>query len=188
MLRAFALTLGLSALSLAAAQAAPAKWAVDPGGSRLGFSSKYAGDAFTGLFRRWNADIAFDPAQLPASKIVVSVDMASVYTNDPDRDQTLPTGEWFDSKRFPRAVFTSTRITAAGPGRYTAAGTLNLKGVTRPATLNFGLKIVGDKAEANGAITLDRSQFGVGQGQFKSGDAIPLAVNVAFTVRATRIK
>lgn len=188
MFRPLVLGLGLATLSFAAAQAAPAKWAVDAGGSRLGFSSKYSGDAFTGMFRRWTADIAFDPAQLAASKIVVSVDMTSVTTNDPDRDETLPTGEWFDSKKFPRAVFTSTAIKAAGPGRYTAAGTLNLKGVTRPATLNFGLKITGDKAEANGAVTIDRSQFGVGQGQFKGGDAIPLAVNVGFTVKATRVK
>jgi polyisoprenoid-binding protein YceI len=188
MIRSLALGLSLAALSFASAQAAPAKWAVDAAGSRLGFSSKYSGDAFTGMFRRWNADIAFDPAQLPASKIVVTVDMASVTTNDPDRDETLPTGEWFDTKKFPRAVFTSTAIKAAGPGKYTAAGTLNLKGVTRPATLNFALKITGDKADANGTVTIDRGQFGVGQGQFKGGDAVPLAVGVGFNVKATKVK
>jgi polyisoprenoid-binding protein YceI len=188
MFRPLALGLSLAALSFAAAQAAPAKWAVDAAGSRLSFTSKYSGDAFTGSFRRWTADIAFDAAQLPASKIVVSVDMSSVATGDSDRDETLPTGEWFDTKKFPRAVFTSTLIKAAGPGRYTAAGTLNMKGVTRPATLNFGLKITGDKAESIGTLTLDRSQFGVGQGQFKGGDTVPLAVTINTAVKATRIK
>lgn len=186
--RTLALGFVLAVFSTAAAQAAPAKWAVDPAGSRLSFASKYSGEAFTGSFRRFTADIAFDPAQLPASKIVVSVDMSSVTTGDSDRDETLPTGEWFDSKKFPRAIFTSTAIKAAGPGRYTATGNLNLKGVTRPATLNFGLKITGDKAESIGQLTLDRSQFGVGLGQFKGGEAIPLAVTVNTAIRATRIK
>lgn len=188
MFRPLALGLGIAALSFAAAQAAPAKWAVDAAGSRLSFASKYAGDAFTGQFRRFTADIAFDPAQLPASKIVVAVDMSSVATGDSDRDETLPTGEWFDTKKFPRATFTSTAIKAAGPGRYTATGNLNIKGVTRPATLNFGLKITGDKAESIGQLTLDRSQFGVGQGQFKAGDTVPLAVTVNTAIKATRVK
>ncbi len=188
MIRPVALGLAAALLSVAAAQAAPAKWAVDPAGSRLGFSSNYAGTGFTGQFRRWNADIAFDPAQLPASKIVVSVDTASVFTNDSDRDESLPTDDWFAVKKFPRAVFTSNAIKAVGPGRYSATGTLNLKGVTRPATLNFGLKITGDKAEATGTLSLDRSQFGVGQGQFKGGETVPLTVNVNTTIKATRIK
>src|SRR4051812_9433997 len=130
MSRPLVLALALTVLSSAAAQAAPAKWAVDAAGSRLSFASRFSGDAFTGAFKRFTADIAFDPAQLPASKIVVSVDMTSVSTGDSDRDETLPTGEWFDSKKFPRATFTSTAIKAAGPGRYTATGNLNLKGVT----------------------------------------------------------
>jgi polyisoprenoid-binding protein YceI len=188
MIRALAVGLALATLSTAAVQAAPAKWAVDAAGSRLSFASKYAGDAFTGSFRRFTADIAFDPAQLPASKIVVSVDMSSVTTGDSDRDETLPTGEWFDTRKFPRATFTSTAIRAAGPGRYTATGNLTIKGVTRPATLAFGLKITGDKAESIGQLTLDRSQFGVGQGQFRGGDAIPLAVTINTAIRATRIK
>lgn len=188
MFRSLALGMALALLSSAAALAAPAKWAVDPAGSRLSFASRFSGEAFTGSFRRWTADIAFDPAQLPASKIVVSVDMSSVTTGDSDRDETLPTGEWFDTRKFPRAVFTSTAIRAAGPGRYTAVGTLNMKGVTRPATLNFGLKITGDKAESIGQLTLDRSQFGVGQGQFRGSDAIPHSVIVNTAVRATRIK
>jgi polyisoprenoid-binding protein YceI len=186
--RTLALGIALAAFSTAAVQAAPAKWAVDPAGSRLSFASKYSGDAFTGSFRRFTAEIAFDPAQLPASKIVVSVDMSSVTTGDSDRDETLPTGEWFDTKKFPRATFTSTAIKAAGPGRYTATGNLNIKGVTRPATLAFGLKITGDKAESIGQLTLDRSQFGVGQGQFKGGETIPLAVTVNTAIRATRVK
>ena len=70
MIRPLALGLALAVLSTAAVQAAPAKWAVDAAGSRLSFASKYSGDAFTGSFRRFTADIAFDPAQLPASKIV----------------------------------------------------------------------------------------------------------------------
>ena len=45
----------------ATALAAPAPgWSVD-GASKLGFTGKMSGEAFNGVFRRWTAQIAFDP-------------------------------------------------------------------------------------------------------------------------------
>ncbi len=178
----------IAVLLPAAAVAAPPRWTVDYGASRLGFASSNAGQAFTGVFRRWSADILFDPAQLAQSSIKVSVATASAFTNDSDRDSSLPTPDWFAAAKFPNATFASTAIRAAGPGRYTAAGNLTIRGVTQPATLNFTLKITGDKAEATGALTVNRGQFGVGQGQFKGGETIPLNVGVNTVIRATRAK
>lgn len=43
--------------------------------------------------------------------------MASVATGDSDCDETLPTGEWFEAKKFPRAAFSSPAIQAVATGR-----------------------------------------------------------------------
>mgnify|MGYP002148678306 CR=1 FL=1 len=55
-----------------------------------------------------------------------------------------------------------------------------------PLTLNFDLSVNGDKAAAKGFATLDRTVFGVGQGEYAATDSIPAAVKVTFSISATR--
>ena len=168
----------------AAATAAPT-WVVDKAASRIGFRVVYSGAPLEGAFRNWDAQIAFDPKNLATSRVSVTVDLASVTANDPDAQEALPCADWFDTRRTPRATFVANTFRDLGAGRYQALGTLNLRGVSRPLVLPFTLSISGNQAKMTGSATLDRAQFGVGQGQFKSGDTVALnvAVNVAVTAR-----
>ncbi len=70
--------------------------------------------------------------------------------------------------------------------QFRVAGNLTIRGVTKPATLNFTLKITGNAAEATGGLSLNRSLFGVGQGQFKGGETVPLNVNVTTVIKAKK--
>ncbi len=175
-------------LAAAQAWAAPSQWTVDKAASKLGFRSTFAAQPVEGTFRRWDAQISFDPKALAASKAVVSVDMVSAATGDSGRDQALPTRDWFDAARFPRATFTTTSFKDLGGGRYQAQGVLSLRGVSRAVTLPFTLAIAGDLAKMTGVLIVNRSLFGVGQGQFKSAETIPtdVTVNVALTARRVR--
>ena len=107
---------------LAAAAPAPSvkasapAWAVDKSQSSIHFRSSFSGMAFEGGFGKWDAQITFDPKNLAASKVVVSVDLASVNSGDQDRDSTLPTADWFNVAKTPRAVFTSTSFKDLGGG------------------------------------------------------------------------
>ena len=170
----------------AAAKGAAAAWTVDKANSKIRFRSAFSGTAFEGGFAKWDAQIAFDPKNLAGSKAVVSVDLASAGTGDSDRDSTLPTADWFNVPKFPRAVFTTTAFKDLGGGKYEAAGTLSLLGVTKPVTLPFTLAITGDTAKMSGQVVLNRSQFGVGQGQFAAADTVPFEVTVPITVVAKR--
>jgi polyisoprenoid-binding protein YceI len=179
-------TLGLLlGLTAAPALAAPSVWTVDPGASRLAFQGAVNGTPFTGVFRRWNAQIAFDPKALAASSVAVSVDLASAASGDADRDQTMPTADWFWVAKFARASFVSHAFRDLGGGRYVATGDLTLRGATRPISLPFTLAIAGDKAVMKGSAVIDRTAFGVGQGQWKSGDVVAtkVTVNVDLTAR-----
>lgn len=166
-----------------ATPAAPVRWIVLPA-SRLEFESAWGGQPLGGRFKRWRADIVFSPQALDRSKISVQVDVASVETGDAQRDASLPSGDWFDAENHPKATFTATRFESQGPGRFVAHGALTLRGVTRPAALPFRLEIVGGQAHATGALKIDRTAFGVGQGQFAATDQIPAAVTVRIDVRA----
>jgi polyisoprenoid-binding protein YceI len=181
-----AANLALVALPAIAAPAAVPTWSVDKATSKLGFTGAMNGQAFNGGFGRWDAQIAFDPNNLAASHVTATIDMASAKTGDQTRDEALPTDDWFAVKAFPKATFTSSKITAASPGRYVAQGALTIRNVTRPVSLPFSLAITGDTAKMSGALPLDRSVFGVGQGQFKGGDTVALKVQVNVAITAKR--
>jgi polyisoprenoid-binding protein YceI len=161
------------------------RWAVLPGSS-LTFATAWSGQPLTGRFDKWRADILFSPEALDRSKVAVTIDVASVDTGDQQRDAALPTDDWLDAAAHPQAVFTAQRFVKAGPERYVAHGRLTLRGVSRPVDLSFRLHITGDKAEARGVTSLDRTAFGVGQGEWQSTDQIPAKVTVSVDLKAKR--
>ena len=170
----------------AAAFAAPPQWTVDDPASSLKFSSSLGGEAFSGVFRRWSADIRFDPADLAHSSVAVTVGVASANTANSDRDQALPTPAFFDAVRFPRATFVARSFTAAGPSRYLASGVLTLRGVSRPLTLPFTLVISGGTAKMSGQVAINRLAFGVGQNEWKATTTLPAAVQLSIALTARK--
>jgi cytochrome b561/polyisoprenoid-binding protein YceI len=174
------------AVAPASAPVGAVRWAVQPGSS-LDFTTSWSGEAIQGRFGRWTADIVFSPDDLEHSKVSVSIDMGSADTGDAQRDQTLPASDWFDTATHPKAVFTAERFERTSDGRYVAKGTLKLRGVSRPLSLPFRLTIDGDRASVRGVTSLDRTAFGVGQGEWTNTDQIPAKVTVRVDLKARRM-
>lgn len=143
------------------APAAAPVWTVDKAASRLTFRVATGDQSFDGVFKTWDAQLAFDPHNLKASRAMVTITMASAVTGEPTRDQQLPGSDGFDVARFPKATFESSAVTAAGPGRYTATGDLTVHGVRRRIELPFNLSITKDTVKIDGAITLQSGDFGL---------------------------
>ena len=167
-----------------ASDAKPSTWTVDKGG-RLGFSTSWSGQPVTGEFHRWTARIKFSPDALDSSSIEVTIDPSSIDSGDAQRDATLPTEDWLNTSAFPKAVFRSEQIRKTADG-YVASGRLSLKGKTQPVRLDFTVRIEGDKATATGHATIDRTIFGVGQGEYAAVDQIPANVDIRFNLTAHR--
>ncbi len=176
----------LAAVMMAVPALAAPSWTVDKAASRLGFVSSMNGEAFEGSFGRYDAKINFDPKDLKSSKAVIVIDVASAVTGDQTRDESLPTKDWFWAEKFPRATFVSTGFTDLGGGRYQAAGKLTLREVSRPIVLPFTLVVSGDTAKMTSAIVVNRLVFGVGQGQWKTEEAIPARVTVRINLTAKK--
>lgn len=162
-----------------------ADWTVASGG-RLGFTARWNGEAVDGRFERWRAAIRFSPDDLAKSTIRVTVDLASADTGDGQRDDSLKSSDFFDVGAHPSAVFAARDIRHLGGDKYEARGTLDLHGATKPATLRFTLRIDGDRARVAGTARIDRTAFGVGQGEWAATDAIAAGVDIAFSFNATR--
>lgn len=167
----------------ASAKATP--WTVQRGSS-VGFATAWSGQPIEGRFERWTADIVFSPDDLANSRVTVRIDVASAATGDAQRDASLGGSDWFDAAAHPQAVFTANRFETTGEGRYVARGELALRGVKRPLALPFRLEIDGDRARVRGVTSLDRTIFGVGQGEWTQTDQIPAKVSVTVDVKARR--
>ncbi|MDX2233737.1 MAG: YceI family protein [Hyphomonadaceae bacterium] len=160
-------------------------WRVDTANSSIGFASSVDGTGFRGVFQRWSAGVRFDPANLAGSSIRVIVEPASASSGLADRDKTLQEADWFDTARHRQVVFQANTIRSVGTGRYEAVGALTVKGRAVPVTLPFTVTITGSSAVAQGALTLDRTQLGLGAAI--PADLVPAAVAVTVRVTATRM-
>jgi cytochrome b561/polyisoprenoid-binding protein YceI len=160
-------------------------WQMQPG-SRLGFSTNYAGTAINGSFGNWRAEIHFDPADPDQARISATIMLTSARSGDTARDETLKGPSFFNTASQPTARFVASGFQQAGKDRYTAAGTLTLNGVSRPVRLTFTLVITGDKARASGQASLSRLAYRIGRDEWEATDQIPDAVGVSFTINAVR--
>lgn len=173
-----------AALTLAALPAfAVTNWNIEPT-SKLTWTVPFNKQPVTGQFDKWSGNIAFDPANLDASNFTINVDLASVNSQDANRDGTLKGPEFFNTATTPTATYTSTKITKTSQG-YVAAGNLTLAGVTKPLAVPFTVTINGSKAVAQGTIRMSRNAFGVGKGNWKSTKEIADMVEVTFSLNAT---
>jgi polyisoprenoid-binding protein YceI len=144
---------------------------------------KVAGGEFEGRFRRFDANIRFDPSDLEHSSLEVDVDLAGADTGDADRDQTLMGDEFFAVSRWPHARFTSQKIQSLGDGKFQAQGTLSMRDVTRPIAFPFEFRPSagpGGSAHMRGTTTLKRLDFGVGQGEWQDTEWVADEVRLRF--------
>lgn len=164
----------------------PDVWRLDRPASSVMFTGRQGEDEFTGRFGEFDAQVRLDPADLTNASIVAAVDLGSVDAGSDDRNQSLPTPDWFDIARHPQATFRSSVVRQVGEGLYEADGTLTIKGAARDMTMPFALEIQGDRAVADGQMTLDRSLFGIGEGDFAGPEWVDTTVTVALHVEAVR--
>ena len=106
--------------------------------NHLGFST------YTTRFSHYDADLTFDPDNIPASKLVTTIDASSFEMDAaPKMCLDIMKGPQFlDVAKYPKIVFRSDTVRMTGPKSFEIAGTLDLHGVTRPliltATYNGG--------------------------------------------------
>jgi len=84
--------------------------------------------------------VGADPLQ---SSVTASITTASVFTGQPDRDNHLRTGDFFEAEKYPTMEFVSTGIKSHSGNEFLLDGELTIKGVTRPVELLVEFEGVG---------------------------------------------
>jgi polyisoprenoid-binding protein YceI len=173
---------------LAVAGAASAQ-TVLPEGSEIRFVTKQMGVPVEGRFTRWQAQVKFDPIQLPTSQVSFSIDTRSIAFGAADTEAEAAKPAWFHSAQFPQAQFKSTAIRGLGPGRYEVTGTLSIKGQQRDVVVPVLLvpgPTVGQGA-ASGSFTLKRMDFKLGEGEWSDLSVVANDVQVRFKLQLANL-
>lgn len=129
------LLLALS-LTLLPALAMAATWQIDPSHANIEFKVKHLMVAYVkGVFAKVEGTIEADEADLSKAKVSVTIDTASINTNNAKRDEHLRSPDFFDVANFPAMTFVSKRIVAGAGTVSQVIGDLTIRGVTREVTL-----------------------------------------------------
>ncbi len=119
-----------------AVEAEPARYAIDPEHLSIGFLVDHIGYARTlGLFRKAEGSFSFDEQSGELTAVKVTVDTASVFTNQQKRDEHLRSADFLNSKEFPEMIFTAQSARRTGENSFQIPGQLELLGKTQPLTL-----------------------------------------------------
>ena len=154
-------------------------WTIQPGG-RLAFTVTSGSDSYRGSFSDWNGAIRFDPDKPESADLRITVRLASASLGDATMDATIQDAEFFASAANPTATWRSTSVRRAGPNRYSASGTLSLKGASRPQAVTFTLSGEGLRRKVEGSASIDRTAFGIGTGETGAGLGNTVALSFAF--------
>lgn len=113
------------------------KWVVDGAHTSVGFTVKHMMfSKVKGSFSGIEGTMTGSPDHFTEATIDFSIDVASISTNNDDRDNHLRSADFFETEQFPNMTFTSTSITQQDDDEYKVTGDMTIKGVTKPVTFD----------------------------------------------------
>ncbi|MDN7497526.1 YceI family protein [Burkholderia gladioli] len=174
----------VAAAALAFSGAAPAQ--VDLAKSKVSAVSKQMNVPTEGSFKKFSADLKFDPAKAAEGHAQVNIDIASFDLGDKMYNDQVAGKEWFDAKTYPQASFVSTSIAPAGGNKYNVAGKLTIKGKTVPVTVPVTVTESGGQRVFDGVLPIKRSTFEIGTGEWKDTSIVADEVQIKFHLVAAK--
>lgn len=188
-------TTGSSAMATVAAPPAGA-YKLDKAHASIALRASHMGfSTYTTRFSRFDADLTFDPKNLPASRVVTTIDTSSFEMDAaPQMCLDIMKGpQMLDAAKYPQIVFKSESVRMTGAKSMEITGTLTLHGVTRPIVLTAtynggypGMPKMDPQARigfsAHGAFK--RSDFGITYGVPAPGTTMGVGDLVDFSIEA----
>jgi len=144
-----------------------------------------------GEFGKTSGTLNLDDKNPANSSVEATIDVTSISTREPKRDEHLKSPDFFDVAKYPTITFKSTKVEAAGQGKYKVTGDLTMHGVTKPVVLD----VDGPTAELKDAwgnprrgvtatTKLNRKEFGLGWNKALEAGGLAVGEEVAITIDA----
>jgi len=163
------------ATGISAAQAAT--WEIEPSESRVYFNYSYEGTPYQGEFKNVEATFDIDITNPGSCNFEVSIPIESISVDSPEVLDYLLDIEMFDVDQFPTASFKATQCKLESANSFVADGTLTIRDQTHPISFPFNLDIESvdgqPRFHLTSEVTVQRLEFGVGQGYWANTATIP---------------
>lgn len=111
------------------------------------------------------------------SKVAVEIEMDSLYADDPKLTMHLKSPDFFGVKNNPKSKFESTKVEKTDKG-HTITGNLTINGKTKEVAIPAEVSVAGGTVKINGAVTIDKRDFGMTYGGGKIDDPVAIKVTV----------
>ncbi len=168
------------------ATGAPPRYTQNAAKSSLKFTFEQAGAAASGNFKKFTTVLIYDEKNLAASSLNVRVEIASVDTQEPERDAMLKDADLFNAAKYPAATFVASSLAKRADGGLEAVGKLTIRDTTHDLRLPLTLKPTADGLELSGKTAIKRLDYGVGQGEMKATDSVGDEVKIEYAVSLVR--
>jgi polyisoprenoid-binding protein YceI len=158
---------GFAIILAATTHAQTTTWQLDPAHSNAQFSVRHLGISnVQGEFTKLTGTVNLDDQDISKSTVTASIDVNSLDTRQPHRDDDLKTDHFFDAAKFPTITFQSTKIWSTGDGTAKMTGNLTLHGVTKEVTFDVTgptkvIQVMGTRRGASATTKINRQEFGM---------------------------
>jgi polyisoprenoid-binding protein YceI len=159
---------------------------VDSSKSTVTATSKQMNVPVDGTFKKFTAQLSFDPAKPAAGSARLSINTASYDLGDESYNEQVRGKEWFDAAQYPDATFVSSAIAPAGGNQFKVTGTLTIKGKSQNVTVPVTVAQQGSTQSFDGALPIKRSQFDIGTGEWKDTSVVADEVVIKFHIVAAK--
>jgi polyisoprenoid-binding protein YceI len=152
--------------------------------SKVTFQYKQMGVAMDGQFKKFNAQLTFDPAKPAAAQAQIDIDLSSVDAGSSDADDEVVGKSWFNVKAFPKATFVAKQIKPTGVNQFEASGVLTIKGKSQDIKFPLKLATQGNAGVFTGGFVMRRGDFAIGEGIWAKFDVVANDIQVNFQLTA----
>jgi polyisoprenoid-binding protein YceI len=144
-----------------------AEWEVDTAHSSVNFSvSHLVISTVMGKYTTFSGKVNWDGQNLAAASVEMTIDAASINTDNTARDTHLKSPDFFDAAKYPSLTFKSKKVVPGQGKDFKLIGDLTIRGTTKEVTFDC---VFGGVAEFMGATkagftartTINRQDFGV---------------------------
>jgi len=151
----------------------------------LTFSYKQMGVSMEGRFKRFVAQLDFDPTKLDNAKAGIDLDIGSIDVGSDEGNGEVVGKLWFNAKTFPRASFVASSVKPLGGNRYEVTGTLSIKGHTSIVKVPIIFTHQGKVGIFDGVFFIKRADFSIGEGSWSTFDIVANDIQIKFRIMAT---
>lgn len=180
---------------LAAASVHAEVYGFDKAHSHIGFSVRHILSPVPGEFKEYDGTVHFNDKKPEDSRIDVTIQTASISTDNEMRDHHLQSPDFFDAAKYPTITFKSTKVESAGDNQYKVTGKLTMHGVTKSVVLDVNylgkdVMMGADIAGFSATTKIDRRDFGLTwnktleSGNLMVGNDVNITLDIALMSKA----